>query len=58
MGGLVARSACHYAAKNGNQLAWIKLLKHLVTLGTPHHGAILERGGKLVDTILGANRLL
>jgi len=43
MGGLVARSAQHYAAVAGRR--WPHLLRNLVFLGTPHHGAPLERGG-------------
>jgi hypothetical protein len=43
MGGLVARSACHYGAAAGH--AWPRRLSRLVFLGTPHHGAPLERGG-------------
>lgn len=56
MGGLVVRSACHYAQVDGtayNSHHWLdKLLKSVVFLGTPHHGAILERGGKWVDYLL------
>ena len=44
MGGLVARSACHYGAGS----AWLAKLTKLVFLGTPHHGAPLERGGNWV----------
>jgi hypothetical protein len=51
MGGLVARSACHLAAEQG--LGWPQRLRALVFLGTPHHGAPLERGGQLVDRLLG-----
>lgn len=51
MGGLVARSACHYAGEAG--FAWPGSLTKLVFLGTPHQGAPLERGGHLVDTLLG-----
>jgi len=51
MGGLVARSACHYGAAAGHD--WPKRLRKLVFLGTPHHGAPLERGGHWVDVILG-----
>jgi len=36
--------------------SWIHHLHHLITLGTPHHGAILEQGGKLVDSVLGEHR--
>lgn len=43
MGGLVARSACHHASREGH--AWLRRLKTLVFLGTPHHGAPLERAG-------------
>ncbi|MEO6417836.1 MAG: alpha/beta fold hydrolase, partial [Polyangiaceae bacterium] len=49
MGGLVARSACHAGEKS----AWRKKLTTLVCLGTPHHGAPLERGGSWVDLLLG-----
>lgn len=52
MGGLVARSACHYADENAH--AWRKQLKKIVFLGTPHQGAPLERGGHWIDIILGA----
>jgi len=51
MGGLVARSACHHAAENGQ--AWLDALTRLVFLGTPHHGAPLERGGQRLDLALG-----
>jgi pimeloyl-ACP methyl ester carboxylesterase len=50
MGGLVARSACHHAAQSG--LVWLDRLNKLVFLGTPHHGAPLERGGRWVDQLL------
>ena len=52
MGGLVARSAHHHATQAG--LQWPALLGDLVFLGTPHHGAPLERAGHWVDTVLGA----
>lgn len=51
MGGLVARSACHYGRLAGYD--WPRHLKKLVFLGTPHHGASLERGGNWVDVVLG-----
>jgi len=50
MGGLVARSALHYARLAGH--VWPQRLRHLVFLGTPHHGAPLERGGRWIDVIL------
>ena len=52
MGGLVARSAVHQARQAGQ--AWAGRLDDLVFLGTPHHGAPLERAGNWVDVILGA----
>jgi hypothetical protein len=51
MGGLVARSACQVGARR----AWRRKLSRLVCLGTPHHGAPLERGGRLVDVLLGVS---
>ncbi len=53
MGGLVARSACHYAALEHQ--AWLKRLRHLVFLGSPHHGAPLERGGHGIDRLLASS---
>ena len=50
MGGLVARSACHYAAGAGH--SWPKRLDDLVFLGTPHLGAPMERAGAWVDFLL------
>ena len=52
MGGLVTRSAHHYAGENAH--AWPKQLKKIVFIGTPHQGAPLERGGHWIDIILGA----
>ncbi|MGE0098127.1 MAG: esterase/lipase family protein [Hydrogenophaga sp.] len=53
MGGLVARAACYEA--QGAGLRWPGLLRHLVFLGTPHHGAPLERAGHGVDVLLAAS---
>jgi len=53
MGGLVARSACHQARLA--RQPWLGRLQSLVCLGTPHHGAPLERGGQLVDRVLGVS---
>ncbi len=53
MGGLVVRSACQQAAVAG--LAWPGRLDGLVFLGTPHHGAPLERGGHWLHAILGVS---
>jgi pimeloyl-ACP methyl ester carboxylesterase len=54
MGGLVARSACHAGEAAGH--AWRRKLGTLICLGSPHHGAALERGGNWIDLLLGANR--
>jgi pimeloyl-ACP methyl ester carboxylesterase len=54
MGGLVTRSACHYG--DAERRAWTKRLRAIVFLGTPHHGAPLERVGNWVETVLGITR--
>ena len=41
MGGLVARSACHYAQQGGQ--SWISALRHVFYLGSPHLGAALKQ---------------
>ncbi|MBC7919191.1 MAG: alpha/beta hydrolase [Rhodoferax sp.] len=51
MGGLITRSAVHQARMHHMQ--WPQQLKNIVFLGTPHHGAPLERAGNWVDVILG-----
>ena len=50
MGGLLARSAVHHAvlAKQG----WTNRLTRLITLGSPHHCAPLERIGYQIDRAL------
>ena len=50
MGGLVARSACHYGHAAGH--AWPEHLTKLIFLGTPHHGAPLEQGGHGLDVLM------
>ncbi|MDO8906406.1 triacylglycerol lipase [Hydrogenophaga sp.] len=52
MGGLVFRSAVQVAHELG--LTWPGHLRELVFLGTPHHGAPLERAGHGVDLLLAA----
>ncbi|MDG5977430.1 PGAP1-like protein [Hydrogenophaga taeniospiralis CCUG 15921] len=53
MGGLVARSAVQVAREAGQ--CWPGLLRELVFLGTPHHGAPLERAGHGVDLLLASS---
>ena len=52
MGGLVIRSAFYYAKQEA--LGWPDHLKNIVFLGTPHHGASLERAGNRLDVILSS----
>ena len=56
MGGLVTRSACHYGKAAGH--SWLRPLKKIVFLGTPHHGSALERGGNRLDSILEDSRYM
>jgi PGAP1-like protein len=52
MGGLLLRSALAQGALAGH--SWPARATDLVCLGTPHHGAPLERAGHWVDVVLGA----
>ncbi len=52
MGGLVTRSAVCCAQQT--HAGWLKQLKNIVFLGTPHHGAPLEKAGNWVDVVLGS----
>jgi pimeloyl-ACP methyl ester carboxylesterase len=54
MGGLVARSAIHAGEQAGH--AWRSRLRALITLGTPHHGAALERTGHWIDRLFEISR--
>lgn len=50
MGGLVARSALFYGKEQGYH--WVQRVGNLVTLGSPHHGASLERIGVFVQEMI------
>jgi len=50
LGGLVARSAYHYGKEREHQ--WLRHLKKVIFLGTPHHGAPLEQTGNWIDHML------
>jgi Putative serine esterase (DUF676) len=52
MGGLVIRSACHHARQR--EMDWPDVLKNMVFLGTPHHGAPLEHAGHWLEQLLPA----
>lgn len=51
MGGLVARSACHYGREDPS--GWTDLVRHVFSLGTPHLGADLEKGVNALTCALG-----
>src|SRR5262245_3149202 len=48
------RYQCHVGETAAH--AWRPKLRKLVCLGSPHHGAPLERGGHWIDLFLGASR--
>ncbi len=50
MGGLVARSAAHYAREH--DAPWLGLLRHVACIGSPHLGAPLEKGVNLLTGLL------
>jgi pimeloyl-ACP methyl ester carboxylesterase len=50
MGGLVARSACHYGTRGG----WVQRVRHVFTLGAPHRGASLEQAANVACSALSA----
>lgn len=50
MGGLVARSACHYGAQQ--QHRWTDAVSQVVCLGSPHLGADLEKGVNIASWAL------
>ena len=50
MGGLVARSAAHYAKAHDEP--WAKQLRHVACIGSPHLGAPLEKAVHLLTHVL------
>jgi pimeloyl-ACP methyl ester carboxylesterase len=52
MGGLVIRSACHFAGLE--QRSWLGKVKRAIYIGTPHRGAPLERAGRTIAGLLRA----
>jgi triacylglycerol lipase len=52
MGGLVIRSACHYAAELGH--GWLRQARRCIYLGSPHLGSPLEKAGDCVAAVLGS----
>jgi triacylglycerol esterase/lipase EstA (alpha/beta hydrolase family) len=52
MGGLVARSAAHQASLRG--AAWVRQVRHVVSLGSPHMGAPLEQSVHYLSAALSA----
>jgi pimeloyl-ACP methyl ester carboxylesterase len=52
MGGLVARSAVFCGSASGQ--AWTSRVMRMAFLGTPHHGAPLERGGNWFEELVGS----
>lgn len=51
MGGLVSRSALFYAKQNTYE--WFNHVENLVCIGSPHHGAVLERLGFMLQQRMG-----
>ncbi|HXP21654.1 MAG TPA: hypothetical protein VN840_18580 [Streptosporangiaceae bacterium] len=51
MGGLVIRSACHDGARSA--AAWVRQVRHVFYLGSPHLGAPLARAAGLAGWALG-----
>lgn len=51
MGGLVSRSALFYGKQELHH--WLDLVENLICIGSPHHGAVLERMGFVLQDNLG-----
>jgi pimeloyl-ACP methyl ester carboxylesterase len=52
LGGLVIRSACHYAERLS--LSWLERTRRAFYLGAPHLGSPLEKAGHWLSLVLGA----
>ncbi|MFT4996913.1 MAG: pimeloyl-ACP methyl ester carboxylesterase [Flavobacteriales bacterium] len=50
MGGLVARSARYYSEQDS--FRWIQLNKKLISIGTPHSGAPLEKFAAMLESLM------
>ena len=50
MGGLVVRSASHSGFQAGHE--WVRRVRHVVCLGSPHHGAPLEKAANVFAWML------
>jgi pimeloyl-ACP methyl ester carboxylesterase len=50
MGGLVAQNSLH--AGDSESHSWVKSVRHLVTLGTPHFGSPIEKGAHIASQVL------
>ena len=50
MGGLVVRSAAHYAREH--EEPWVRCLRHVACIGSPHLGAPLEKAVNLLTGML------
>ena len=50
MGGLINRSACHYAMQE--EYPWVERVRNVVTLGAPHLGAPLEQAAARLGVAL------
>ena len=51
MGGLVSRSACYAAALD--EAAWVRTVRHVISLGSPHLGAPLEQAVHVASHAFG-----
>jgi pimeloyl-ACP methyl ester carboxylesterase len=50
MGGLIFKSAAYYAQQNNYE--WVNKTNHVFYLGSPHHGAPLEKFGAMAQSFL------